>query len=94
MKKTMLIILSAVMAFGMLTVANWAEVYYTRHDCTVVSCVEDVVVVEDKTGNEWEIIAEGLEIDDKVDLKMHTNFTDDYIYDDIVEDYKKINIKN
>ena len=90
MKKTMLIILSAVIAFevGVLTAANWAEVHYTRHDCTVVSYVEDVVVVEDKTGNEWEIIAEGLEIGDKVDLKMHTNFTDDYIYDDIVEGYK------
>ena len=88
MKKTMLIILSAVIAFGMLTVANWVEVHYTRHDCTVVSYVEDVVVVEDKTGNEWEFIAEGLEIGDKVDLKMHTNFTDDYIYDDIVEGCK------
>lgn len=88
MKKTMLIILSAVIAFGMLMVANWAEVHYTRHDCTVVSYVEDVVVVEDKTGNEWEIIAEGLEVGDKVDLKMHTNFTDDCIYDDIVENYK------
>lgn len=85
----MLIILSAVIAFGMLTAANWVEVHYTRHDCTVVSYVEDVVVVEDKTGNEWEIIAEGLEIGDKVDLKMHTNFTDNCIYDDIVEDYKK-----
>ena len=84
----MLIILSAVIAFGMLTVANWAEVHYTRHDCTVVSYVEDVVVVEDKTGNEWEIIAEGLEIGDKVDLKMHTNFTDNCIYDDIVKNYK------
>ena len=65
MKKTMLIILSAVIAFGMLTAANWVEVHYTRHDCTVVSYVEDVVVVEDKT-----------------------NFTDDYIYDDIVEGCK------
>lgn len=90
MKKTMLIILSAVIAFevGVLTTANWAEVHYTRHDCTVVSYVEDVVVVEDKTGNEWEIIAEGLEIGDKVDLEMHTNFTDNCIYDDIVEGYK------
>ena len=90
MKKTMLIILSAVIAFGMLMVANWVEVQYTRHDCTVVSYVEDVVVVEDKTGNEWEIIAEGLEVGDKVDLKMHTNFTDNNIYDDIVEDYKEV----
>lgn len=88
MKKTMLIILSAMIAFGMLMAANWVEVHYTRHDCTVVSCVEDVVVVEDKTGNEWEIVAKELEIGDKVDLKMHTNFTDNYIYDDIVKDYK------
>lgn len=88
MKKTMLIILSAVIAFGMLTVTNWVEVHYIRHDCTVVSCVEDAVIIRDKTGNEWEIIAEGLEIGDKVDLKMHTNFTDDCIYDDIVENYK------
>ena len=88
MKKVVLIILSAVIAFGMMTVINWVETHYTRHDCTVVSYVEDVVMVEDKTGNKWEIIAEGLEVGDKVDLKMHTNFTDNYIYDDIVEDYK------
>lgn len=89
MKKMMTVVL-VVMMVGMLSFASWFETHYTRHDCEVVSYVKDVVTVEDTCGYTWDFIGDGYEVGDVVDLKMYTNHTDSTIYDDVIEDVKRV----
>ena len=89
MKKMMTVVL--VVAFvGLFCFASWFETHYTRQDCVVVSYVEDVVTVEDTCGYTWDFIGDGYEVGDVVDLKMYTNHTDSTIYDDVIEDVKRV----
>ena len=79
-------ILVAVMFFALLGVAGYVEHHYTRTDCVVVSVEEQLVTVEDRCGYVWcyEVEEEAPRVGDVVDLKMFTNTTDGYIYDDEV----------
>ena len=52
--------------------------------------MEDVVTVEDTCGYTWDFIGDGYEVGDVVDLKMYTNHTDSTIYDDVIEDVKRV----
>lgn len=62
----------------------WAEPRYQRKDCVVVEVEQDLVVVQDQCGYEWEYYTDDtIKVGERVDLKMHTNFTDT-ITDDIV----------
>lgn len=72
----------------MFVFASWIDTHYTRHDCEVIGYVEDVVTVEDSCGYQWQFIGEGYEVGDTVSLKMYTNHTDNYIYDDEIIEVK------
>ena len=57
---------------------------YIRPDCEVIAVGRGVVTVEDKGGNVWEFEGSGYCVGDKVDLKMHTNFTHNTFEDDYI----------
>lgn len=72
----------------MFVFVSWIDTHYTRHDCEVIECVKDVVTVEDNCGYQWQFIGGGCKVGDTVDLKMHTNHTDNYIFDDEIIEVK------
>ena len=77
--------LIAVLVVGAFCCLIYYEHNYTRKDCEIVSVENGVVRFEDKCGMfwDWEIEPnEYFEIGDKVDLKMHDNFTSGYVCDD------------
>lgn len=88
MRDKVKLILMLVVFIIMFVFASWVDTHYTRHDCEVVGYVEDVVTVEDSCGYQWKFIGEGYEVGDTVDLKMYTNHTDGYIYDDEIIEVK------
>ena len=49
-----------------------------------------MVTVEDTCGFEWEFYGDGYEVGQKVEMKMHTNFTHGEIFDDEI---KKVEIR-
>lgn len=79
---------AAIVMIAMIGLASWFEVHYTKENCTVVDCVEDVVIVEDTYGYIWEFEADNLEVGDVVDLKMYTNYTNSTVFDDEITDYR------
>ena len=88
MRDKVKLILMLVVFIIMFVFASWIDTHYTRQDCEVVGYVEDVVTVEDSCGYQWKFIGEGYEVGDTVDLKMYTNHTDGYIYDDEIIEVK------
>lgn len=73
---------------GMLGACGYIETHYTREDCVVTSVDDNVVEVEDQCGYVWcyEVEDEAPSVGTHVDLKMHTNNTDNNIYDDMILD--------
>ena len=82
--KKLLIIAWLVISFIILSRTE----YYTRQG-VVVDVDNGLVTVEDMGGHLWDAYADGLNIGDNVDLKMHTNYTDKYSCDDIIKDVVK-----
>lgn len=78
------------MIVGMFTFCNYIETHYNKTDCIVVSSRNNLITIEDKTGNLWDFKTEGNTIKQgtKVDLLMHTNNTNNIFYDDIIVDVK------
>ena len=73
------------------TIIGYIETHYTREDCVVVNIVDDEVIVKDKGDRLWSFyITEDseLEVNDIIDVKMFTNYTDDNIDDDEIVDIK------
>ena len=60
------------------------EHHYTRN-AEVVEVSDDLIVVEDTCGFEWEFYGDGYEVDQQVKMKMFTNYTHDTIFDDEIE---------
>ena len=65
-------------------IAGYFKHHYTRQ-AEIVEVFGDVVLVEDTCGFEWEFYGDGFEIGQKVEMKMHTNFTHNTIFDDEIE---------
>ena len=82
MKKFVVITLIAFIAMAQLI---YAETYYTRPNCKVVHVENDVVTVKDTGDNLWAFRGEGYKKHDTVTLKMHTNHTNTFKDDIIVE---------
>ena len=57
---------------------------YLREDCEVVAVENNIVTVEDTTGNLWSFENSDFNLHDVVTLTMDTNQTDDNITDDII----------
>ena len=73
------------------TIIGYIETHYTREDCVIVNIVNDEVIVKDKGDRLWSFyITEDseLEVNDIIDVKMFTNYTDDNIDDDEIVDIK------
>ena len=60
------------------------EHHYTRN-AEVVEVSDDLIVVEDTCGFEWELYGDGYEVGQQVKMKMFTNYTHDTIFDDEIE---------
>lgn len=88
MREKVKLVVMLVVFIVMFVFASWIDTHYTRHDCEVIGYTEDVVTVEDSCGYQWQFIGEGYEVGDTVDLKMYTNHTDNYIYDDEIIEVK------
>jgi hypothetical protein len=69
-------------------VGNYFDSHYTRTG-EIIGVDGTDCIVEDTTGNVWEVDKAGFSIGDKVKLKMYTNHTDLNIYDDIIVKVKK-----
>lgn len=71
----------------------WQAYYYENHYDKVakVKSVDDVVVtIEDTNGYEWEFIGVGFEQGMIVKARMFTNYTDNIIGDDVIENVKAV----
>lgn len=77
-------ILFMAMLFGGAGIAGGIEHNYVRKDCVVIWEGDGIVRVEDKCGYIWEFEGEGYTVGVHLDLKMHTNFTHETIFDDRV----------
>ncbi len=75
-------VLAVVLAI--LCACGYVECHYCRKDCVVVEVERGLVTVEDKAGHVWSYYVEDRQeqVGDVVDVYMHTNHTDNYIYDD------------
>ena len=83
-------ILMAIAIMVMIGFGNWYGTHYTRNDCVVVSCEENIITVKDPCGYLWEFKADGLEVGNVIDLKMYTSGTDGTIFDDEIIDYELV----
>lgn len=71
----------------------WQAYYYENHYDKVakVKSVDDVVVtIEDTNGYEWEFIGVGFKQGMIVKARMFTNYTDNIIGDDVVENVNAV----
>ena len=78
-------ILIAVLLFGLLCGISYHEHNYTRYDCQVIEATPYGAIFEDQCGFTWAVEGEGYEIGQVVDLKMHDNFSNAYIEDDVIK---------
>lgn len=94
MKKIIGRILLAVLLVGAFCGACHYEHNYTRDYCEIKNKNDAVIEFEDRCGWTWVWCAEteediklyqSLEVGDKIDVKMHDNFTSAYIDDDIIK---------
>ena len=67
----------------------WIESHYTKK-ATVIKVENDIVTVIDSNGYIWDFEGNNFSIDDKVELLMNNSQTDCYIFDDVIENVKKI----
>lgn len=78
-------VIVVILVICVLCAMNYYEHNYTRQDCEIVSVANGIVRFEDRCEQfwDWEIApGEHFEVGDRVDLKMHDNFTSGYICDD------------
>lgn len=78
-------LLAVIILVGLFCGASYLDTHYTRKDCEVVKVENGIATFEDSTGHHWDWEIEEneyFEIGDFVDLKMHTNNSNAYIYDD------------
>lgn len=71
----------------------WQAYYYENHYDKIVKVkdVDDVVVtIEDTNGYEWEFVGVGFKQGMIVKARMFTNYTDNIISDDVVENVNAV----
>lgn len=84
-------VIVAVLFLAIFCVCSWIETHYTK-TATVISVYENIVTVKDTFEDEWEFEDNERQYHkgDKVQLTMNSLGTIDNIYDDKVENVKKI----
>ena len=78
-------VITIVIVFAILVaIVGYVECHYTQ-DATITALEEDgEVVLVDARGEEWSFFKDGYEVGQKVKVTFYTNYTDGYIYDDVV----------
>lgn len=81
----------AVLFLTIFCVCSWYETHYTK-TATVISVYENIVTVKDTFEDEWEFEDNERQYHkgDKVKLTMNSLGTIDNIYDDKIENVKKV----
>lgn len=74
---------------GVGVVGDFIDTHYTR-EAIVVDVKDDVVILLDSTGNEWEFLGDSFERDDKVRMYMFNGCTNNTLKDDEVLNVKKL----
>lgn len=87
-KATICTILFMALLFCGAGIAGGIEHNYVLKDCVVVWEGSGIVKVEDQCGHIWEFEGEGYTVGVHLDVKMHTNFTHETIFDDRVTDVR------
>ena len=75
---------------------SYIESHYTRKGKVIeLDKCNDVIAVEDVTGNIWEFFGdtEKYNVNDNVKMRMFTNYTDETIEDDEILSVKKVEKK-
>lgn len=68
----------------LVAMVGYVECHYTQ-DATITALEEDgEVVFVDARGEEWSFFGEGYEVGQEIRVTFYTNYTDGYIYDDVV----------
>lgn len=80
----------ATLIIGGVVFASYTEHHYTRKDCKVVKVNNNVVTVEDISGNLWVFEDEGYSVNDTVNLKMFTGISKNDISDDTITKVIKV----
>lgn len=91
MKKVIQVVVMITVLFTIWGVCGYVEQNYTR-SCEVYEVNGNIITVEDNTGELWDFEAENDEVfetGEKIILKMNTNCTDSYIYDDYITGWKR-----
>ena len=76
------------MLICMFILFNYIETHYNRHVyCSYIDNNANIIQFTDFGGNIWEYSdnSEKYVLNSEYTLKMHTNGTTDYIYDDIIQ---------
>ena len=69
--------------------ASYYEHNYTRKDCKVTKVNDSYATIVDQCGFAWKYDSNGLQVGDIVDLKMEDNFTNSYVFDDVIKQVVK-----
>jgi hypothetical protein len=73
---------------------NYVDTHYKRYG-KIVDISNDEITILDTTDNIWVWILDDNDnneytIEQNIELKMHNNYTDDTIYDDIIENIRLV----
>ena len=84
-------VLAAVIFLTVFCVCSWYETHYAK-TATVISVYENIITVKDEFENEWEFEDDERQYHkgDVVKLTMNSLGTIDNIYDDKIENVKKV----
>lgn len=87
--KTFKKIVVVVFVIALFYFSAWIESHYTK-TAVVIEVENNIVTVIDSNDYVWEFEGDNFYINDKVELLMNNSQTDCYIFDDIIENAKKI----
>ena len=87
------LVLVGLLILVLLIFCSYVESFYTRKG-TVKYTIDDLVVVEDECGYEWEFYGDNYIQGDEVLMLMDNNHTDLIIEDDVITHVKRTLRKN
>lgn len=74
---------------SLISIGGYYDTHYTKKDCKVIAASRTGAMIEDPQGHLWYYEGEGFSQNEILTLKMHTNYTDNFIDDDVIEKIEK-----
>jgi len=74
-----ILIITTVFAIG-----GYYDAHYSKKDCIILSVAKNKIAIQDPQGHIWHYETSGFSKGERVTMKMHSNYTDGYIKDDII----------